>query len=999
MVALGLLALVATAAQPAAVSANLPLYFEASSGQSDIPAQFMARGHDYQFLISPAEAKILLRNTDAGSAIVRMQFIGANPQAQIRGDAELRGKINYLTGNDPAHWQTGVATFAKVQVGELYPGINLVYYGNQQQLEYDFTIAPGANPDAIAIHFTGTDRISINSRGDLVLKLANGEVRQPKPLIYQTTDGTRKEIEGGYRLLNAHTAAFTLGNYDRTSPLVIDPELSYSTYFGGTSGETAWAVAVNTNDGSIYVTGETLSQLLRTNGTSFAFPIPGAFQTSFQGGKLRGDAFVARFNSSGTNLIYLTYLGGNADDGAFGIAVDGAGDAFVTGFTDSPNFPVTANAIQPAISGVANKQTGFYAVDAFVTELNPGGSNLIYSTYLGGSGSDAANAIALDSFTNAYVAGFTYSSNFPVTGNAFQKKLACTNTFVNANAFIAKIGPGGSNLLYSTYFGGSNFDEAFSIAVDSSNYVYVTGYTASTNFPNTNAFQKHLNGSAQKTSADDGFVAKFDPTGTNLLYSSFLGGTNTDLAYGIAVDNNGGAYVTGWTVSTNFPNTVGTNVTGLYSYVTTNTLNIGLATNVFLTKITNGTQAGIAWSVVFGGYRVDVGQGVAVDPAGNVFVVGSTSSTNFPCFPTNAINNLRSTNSGNSDVFVTALNSTGTSLLYSIRLGGTGNDFGYGIAVDPLDNAYIVGQTYSTNFPALNAYQTFRNGTNDTFLAKIILTVVPPTIATQPTNQTVAVGSTVAFSAYQSTNGTPPFFFQWQFVGTNLVGTNLVNGENISGATNNVLTISSAQTNNSGSYWLIITNYAGSVTSSPATLTLTNVLPVLTTQPASQTVGIGSTVSFAVNGTDGTPPKFLQWLKDGTNLTNGTNISGSIISGATNNPLTISNVQTNDSGTYWLVVTNPAGVVVSSNAILTVLTLPDFTSIAPASGTNGGFILSGIGGTNGGTYYVLTSSNLLVPLTNWTYLATNRFDSLGGFIFTNASPTNAPQEFYLLQLP
>ena len=740
-VALCLLALAATAAQPAAMmSANLPLYFEANSGQSDIPAQFVARGHDYQFLISPGEAQILLRNTDAGSSIVQMQFIGANPQAQIRGDTELPGKINYLTGNDPAHWRTDVATFAKVQVGELYPGISLVYYGNQQQLEYDFTIAPGANPDAIALHFAGTDRISINSRGELILSLADGEIRQPKPVIYQTTDGKRKEIEGGYRLVDAHTAAFAVGNYDRTAPLVIDPELIYSTYFGGTSGENGIAIAVNTNDGSIYVTGETLSQLIQTNGASFAFPIPGAFQTNFQGGKLTGDAFVARFNNSGTSLIYLTYLGGSADDGAFSIALDGAGDAFVTGFTDSSNFPVTVNAIQPAISGVVNKSTHFYPTAAFVAELNSGGSNLIYSTYLGGSGSDAATGIALDSFTNAYITGFTYSSNFPVTANALQKKLACTNTFVNANAFIAKIGPGGSNLLYSTYFGGTNFDEGFGIAVDSSNYVYVTGYTASTNFPNKNAFQTRLNGSTNKTSSSDAFVAKFDPTGTNLIYSTYLGGTNTDIATHIAVDNNGGAYVTGWTVSTNFPNTVGTNVAGLYSYVATNTLNFGFGTNVFLTKITNGTQAGIAWSVMFGGYWVDLGQGVAVDPAGNVFVVGSTSSTNFPCYPTNAINNLRSTNSGSSDVFVTALNSTGTSLLYSIRLGGKDEDYGYGIAVDPLGNAYIVGQTYSTNFPTMNAYQTFRNGTNDTFLAKILLTPpTPPALASASSGSNVVV--------------------------------------------------------------------------------------------------------------------------------------------------------------------------------------------------------------------------------------------------------------------
>jgi len=725
---LGLLTLQSTAVQSAAVSASLPLYFETNSGQTDVPAPFIARGHDYQFLIAPAEAQIVLRKiVAAGPATVRMQFTGANPQAQISGDAELPGKINYFTGNDPAQWRTGVATFAKVRVADLYPGITLVYYGNQQQLEYDFMIAAGANPGAIAVHFDGADKVSINSRGELVLSLADGEIRQPKPVIYQAVGGARKEIEGGYRMVDAHTVAFAVGKYDRSQPLVIDPILSYSTYFGGTAGDSAWAVAVNTNDGSIYITGETFSTLMKTNGPPFS--TTNAFQTTYQGGKLTGDAFVARLDNLGTNLIYLTYLGGDADDGAFGIAIDAAGDAFVTGFTDSPNFPHTTNAIQPAISGVADVNTHFYPVDAFVAELNPSGSKLLYSTYLGGSGSDAGIGIALDSLNNAYITGLTYSSNFPVTANALQKKLACTNSFVNANAFIAKISPGSNNLLYSSYFGGANFDEGEGIAVDSLNYVYVAGFTASTNFPNKNAFQKHLNGAINHSSANDAFVAKFDLTSTNLIYSSFLGGSNDDLAMHIAVDNQGAAYVTGWTLSTNFPNT---NTTGLYSFVVTNTRNL-YATNVFLTKITNsadsvtGTNSGIAWSVVFGGNRVDVGRGVAVDPAGDVFVVGSTSSTNFPCYPTKAITYLRSTNAGKSDVFVTALNSNAT-LKYSIRLGGKDNDYGYGIAVDPLGNAYIVGQTLSTNFPTLNARQTKRNGTNDAFLAKILLNTPTLTI-------------------------------------------------------------------------------------------------------------------------------------------------------------------------------------------------------------------------------------------------------------------------------
>jgi hypothetical protein len=1008
--ALGLLALPALAAQPVALPANLPLYFEAGPGPANVPAQFIARGHDYQFLISPTEAQIALRQAGAEPAVVHMQFAGANPQALIRSDAELPGKVNYLTGGNPALWRTGVSMFAQVRVSELYPGVNLVYYGNQRLLEYDITIAPGASPQVIAMHFDGVDKISINPQGELILSLAGGEICQPKPVIYQTISGARKDIEGGYRLVDAQTVAFVVGKYDRNQPLVIDPVLGFSTYFGGTAGDTAWAVALDTN-GFAYVTGETFSQQFYTNGWSGgpAFSTYGAFQTNFHGGKLTGDAFVAKLDiSSGTAVVYyLTYLGGSADDGAFGVAVDSAGDAYVTGFTDSPDFPTTNAITMPGyngknISGVLDKGFGYYPIDAFVTELDPSGSNLVYSTYLGGSSMDCGMGIAVDAAGYAYVTGYTYSSNFP-TFNALQKKLACTNSFYfNANAFIAKISPGGTNLVYSTYFGGTNFDEGRGIAVDSSNSVYVTGFTASTNFPATNYVQQliggnwvdghWLNGSTKKTPSFDAFVAKFDSTGTNLVYSTLLGGTNNDVANGIAVDTNGAAYVTGWTVSTNFPNTA-----GLYSFVATNKTSFP-ATNVFLTKITYGTNAVIAWSAVFGGKGMDMGSGVALDPAGDVFVTGSASSTNFPTY--NVPGLMQMTNSGKSDAFVIAFNSTnttGTNLLYSVYLGGKADDYGYGIAVDNIGNAYVVGQTLSTNFPTYHGAQTLRNGTNDAFLAEIILTVQSPVITVPPTNQTVGVNSNATFSV--TVTGTPPLYYQWQENGTNLVDGTTIAGSIISGSTNDVLTISGAQTNDSGNYQVIITNYAGSTSSPPAALTVMYFPPYLTLQPTNQTVGVGSTATFSVAGFAASP-YFFQWQKDGTNLTDVTNISGSIISGSTSSAaLTIYNAQTNDDGGYLIIVTNYGGSVTSSVAILTVLTSPSFTSITVAGGTNGGFILNGVGGTNNGIYYMLTTTNLLLPLTNWTPVATNHFDSTGHFILTNTAQTNASQEFYLLQSP
>ncbi len=1006
---LRLLALPAMAAQPAALPSHLPLHFEANQGQADLPAQFIARGRDYQFLISPAEARIVLRKAGAEPVVVQMQFVGANPLAPVDGGAELPGKINYLTGNDPARWHTGVATFGNVRVTELYPGINLLYYGNQQQLEYDFAVASEANPQAISMHFDGVDTIAINPQGELIISLAGGEIRQPKPVIYQMIGGMRKDIAGGYRLADAHTVAFAIGQYDHHQPLVIDPVLGYSTYFGGTSGETAFAVAVDTN-GFVYMTGQTLSSLFATGVPFFT---TGVFQTNFAGGKLTGDAFVAKFNNAG-RLVYETYLGGSADESGFGIAADAAGNAYLTGFTDSPDFPTT-NAIYPTIAGKFSSSFGSYPVDAFVTELNTNGSSLIYSTYLGGSGMESGMGIAVDSSNNTYITGYTYSSNFPVI-NALQNKLACTNSiFFNANAFVAKIGPGGSPLLYSTYFGGNNFDQGKGIAVDNSNCVYVTGFTASTNFPSpnavvqqlvwtnvvgtnvtliTNSLKGHfLNSSTNRLNRSfDAFVAKFDSSlGTNLIYSTYLGGTNNDFASGIAVDTNGAAYVTGWTVSTNFPNTA-----GLYSFVATNT-RPDFSTNVFLTKITNGLisstqQVGIAWSAVFGGKGMDVGNGVAVDPAGaNVFVTGSASSTNFPTFKVPGL--MSRTNSGKSDAFVIGFSANATDLtgtLYSGYLGGKENDSGYGIALDSLTNVYVVGVTASTNFPNFNGQFDTRNGTNDAFLTKIILNVPIPELDTnaEPITQTNVVGSTVIFSANGTTNDNfPPYFVHWQY-GTNLVGgtnlvdaTNLVDGGQISGATNLALTlrINNVQLTNQGYYQVVVTNFGGSVTSSIAALGVTNDPARIVVQPVSQTNGLGSTAILSVTAT-GTAPLSYQWQLNGTNVVNDSH--GNHIAGATTNVLTITGVQLTNAGNYTVIVTNVNNAVTSSVAVLTIQTVPIIT-VQPISQTN-----------QVGSTMILTTTNIgTVPLhfqwqfgtdqVNWSNLANG--GSLPGAIISGAN--------------
>jgi len=505
-----------------------PLYFEDNRGPDGISAQFIARGRDYQFLISPDEAQLVLRKMAAAvtpgsfmrrqstaakvsTRTVRMQFIAANQQARIHGEDELPGKINYLIGSDSSQWRTGVPIFAKTLVDQIYPGINLVYYGNQQQLEYDFTIAPKADSKKIAIHFDGVDKISIGAQGELVLKIGHDEIRQPAPVIYQMVGGSHRKINGGYVAVDAQTVAFTVSGYNRNLPLVIDPILSYSTFLGGNGGDTGFAVKVDTN-GFVYVAGETLSTQLPVT--------PGAYQKSFGGGSLTGDAFVAKFSNSGSNLVYLTYLGGSADDGASDMAIDGAGNAYVAGFTDSSDFPVT-NAIFSHISGPYDAPAKSYHTDAFVAELNTNGSALIYSTYLGGNNNDGANGIAVDSTGNTYVAGYTTSTNFPTT-NAVRNYL---DGFAGTtqNAFVAKFAPGGTSLIYSTYLGGTNSDDGEGIAADAAGNAYVTGYTDSTNFPTTNALQSFLNGMTNQATAlpaYDAFVAKFNTNGS-MGYSTF----------------------------------------------------------------------------------------------------------------------------------------------------------------------------------------------------------------------------------------------------------------------------------------------------------------------------------------------------------------------------------------------------------------------------------------------------------------------------------------------
>lgn len=788
-------------AQTALNAGNLPLSFEANRGQADATAPFIAHGQNSEFLLSATGAQLVLRNSSGQTATTRMQFAGANPSARISGDAALPGKVNYFIGNQPVQWQSGVPTFAKVCVDNLYPGVNVVYYGNGRQLEYDFNLAPGIDPQTIAIHFDGAEKISVNPQGELVVSLNGGEIIQHSPLAYQNVGAIRHEIAGSYKILDAHTATFAVDSYDYNLPLVIDPILSYSTYFGGNGSDIAHAIAVDTN-GCIYIAGETLSTL-------FTKVSAGGFQTNFHGGSVVGDAFVAKFDNTGRTNLYFTYLGGSDNDAAYGLAVDGSGNAFITGGTESADFP-TNHPLFGRIGGQPLSQ-GFYLPDVFVAELNPTGSALLYSTYLGGSSQDIGKAIAVDVAGNAYVTGYTSSTNFPVTTNALQNKLLCPSILAyNNNAFVTEISAYGTNLNYSSYLGGTNYDQASGIAVDPNGFVYVTGFTASTNFPTTNALAgfQYLNGSTNAipfntTPSYDAFVCKFQPGLSNWVYSTFLGGTNSDAATGIAADGSGNAYVVGWTTSTNLVAILTNNFPGAYAGfiangLTNNTaVGYSITTNSFLAEI-NSSGTALRHVAVFGGVEQglassDQASGVALDAAGDIFVVGSTTSTNFPVTAASLVGSLHATNAsagyfGYSDVFVTVFKADWTGLLYSTYLGGALNDFGNAIATDGAGNAYVAGQTFSTDFPSFNAYQPALNsssalyGTSDAFLAKILPAAPTPLL-------TAAASGTNVLVSWQPAGEESPVYFGLQTT-TNLLTTN--------GWT--AVTNSPAVTNNNGSY-------------------------------------------------------------------------------------------------------------------------------------------------------------------------------------------------------
>jgi hypothetical protein len=640
------------------------------------------------------------------SDVLRSRFVGANPEPQVIGLDALAGTSNYFIGSDPSQWHTGIATYGRVEYQNLYPGVDLVYYGDQRQLEYDYVVAPEADPGVIKLAIDGAESMALDGQGDLVLHASGGDVLEHAPVVYQEVGGIRQPVSGRFVLGGDGQVGFAVGAYDPSLPLVIDPVLSYSTYLGG-PGTGGLGITVDAA-GNAYVTG---------GANSAGFPTTaGAFQTTYSGGL--DDAFVTELNPTGTALVYSTYLGGTDFDYGFRIAVDAVGNACVTGFTDSADFPTTTGAFRTTYGGND---------DAFVAKLNATGTALVYSTYLGGAGLDRGADIAVDASGDAYVTGTT-SGGFPTTAGAFQR--AFRGVY---DAFVAKLNPTGTALVYSTYLGGTDNDQAFGIAVDTFGAAYVTGETHSTGFPTTpGAFQTSYGGGY------DAFVTELNPTGTALVYSTYLGGTGDDVGRGIAVDGAGNAYVTGYTDSADFPTTAGAFQAAF-----------GGGYDAFVTKL-NATGTALVYSTYLGGTHWDEGWGIAVDAVGDAYVTGYTESTDFPT-TTGAFQ----TTFGGGDAFVTKLNATGTALVYSTYLGGVGHDEGDHIAVDAAGNAYVTGFTSSPDFPTTpGAFQTSNRGYGDAFVAKFAFEVQTTTALTTSASPST-YGDLVAFTATVTAQGNP----------------------------------------------------------------------------------------------------------------------------------------------------------------------------------------------------------------------------------------------------
>jgi Beta-propeller repeat len=688
---------------------KLPLTFEENHGQSDGQARFLARGIGYTLFLTPTETAISmqrpslgkagrqdpdLQSNEAFHASVHIKLLDANPATAIEGLEELPGKNNYLIGNDPARWRTRVPQYARVRYRNVYRGVDLIYYGNQEQVEHDFVVARGADPSQIHFRVTGADWLELDGQGELVMHLTQGELRLKKPKVYQDEANGLKEVAGSYSLRAGNQVGFALGAYDKTKPLVIDPILMYSTYLGGSARDSAFNAITLDAAGNIYIAGAT---------NSLDFPTTANSLQPNHANNTQQNAFVTKLSADGSQLIYSTYLGG-ANGDARGVAVDSQGNAYIAGRANTADFPTTQGAFQRTFGG-GN-------ADVWVAKLSPDGSSLLYCTYLGGTAVENGNYITVDDQGQAIVPGATSSVDFPVA-NAFQSRSGG-----GFDGFVTKLSGDGSRLVYSTYLGGGNEDRANWISRDALGNVYVSGRTASPDFPVLSAFQRTNSGGAY-----DAWLAKVAPDGS-LILSTFLGGSGDEGGGATAVDSRGVIHFTGATNSADFPTVrpiqprPGGGTCGNPARPCYDAFVAGLSSD--------GSR--LLYSTYFGGSGdencVDACGAMGLDGRGNVYIAGYTSSTDFP--NVNALQpGLYPGSCGTppvacSDGFITSLSADGQDLVYSTYLGGSSDDVIWDMRVGFSGDVYVIGLTGSLDYPTVSPLQqTYRGGANDSFVSKI----------------------------------------------------------------------------------------------------------------------------------------------------------------------------------------------------------------------------------------------------------------------------------------
>ena len=756
---------------------RLPLIFEPNQGQTNARVKFQARGSGYGLYLTAQEAVLALQRSAADphhptapTSALSMKLVGTVSPAEPTGEIQLPGKSNYLIGNDPEKWHRDIPQFARVRYRNVYPGIDLIYYGNQGRLEYDFEVAPGSDPTQVALRFQGNESPTIDSHGDLVLAAGGSDLRLQAPRVYQKVGTEQRAIAGRFELRGSrkNEVGFKIGAYDRSQTLIIDPVLVYSTYLGGSGNEACSIIAPITVAGmaspppgcpgiavdaasNTYVAGST---------TSTNFPATtGEYQPDLAPGAT-ANVFIAKFSPTGA-LLFSTYLGGDGADYTGGVAVDSGFDILVAGTTSSSNFPTTKGTTNAAFQTTPITS----GKHVFVSKLDPTGKFLLYSTYLSGSGTDIASGLAVDQTgSNAYVTGTTTSTEvgtgFPSTLGSYQTTPRAANQF-----FFTKVDPntsGAGSVLYSTYFGGSSPSNGSvlggGVAVDINSNAYITGGTNFTDMPLLNAYQGLNEGGF------DAFVAKINPsgvTGGQLLYSTYLGGSGDDVGFGVAVDSSPDAYVTGWTTSTDF-NAGTTGTTALQSAN-------GGGTDAFLAKIgipCTGTgcvtfDVPLTYFTYLGGAGTDVATSVTVDNSGGARVIGWTNSPNFPIVV------IQSTvqsqyGGGTSDAFFANIDTDATcspivtptcaATSSTSYFGGIGADFGTSVALDLQGASYLAGETASASgFPLVNPFDGALSGPSDAFVSKFApvlnLTMLPPTA----TPLVVGIGNQVSF-AYTITN-------------------------------------------------------------------------------------------------------------------------------------------------------------------------------------------------------------------------------------------------------